>query len=105
MNKNLMIAFVLLLLSCGCSLTPVQQAVAKLKAGQNKNEVQQLFKQCRLIEATNEVFELQSATKFFSTNRRCASRITYGPKWSLEVCAIYFDTNNTIIAFFYKPSN
>jgi hypothetical protein len=107
--KAMNFLFVLLLLICGCSsgeYKRFEQTVSQLKPGMNKGEVKQLFASFKLITETNVVYTLDSETKWFATNNnKCASLVLYGNHifMSLQDCAIFFNTNDIIIAQYYIP--
>ena len=107
--KAMSFLFVLLLLICGCGsgeYKRFEHTVSQLRPGMNKGEVKQLFASFNLINETNVVYTLDSETKWFATNNnKCASLVLYGNHifMSLQDCAIYFDTNDIIIAQYYIP--
>ena len=100
----LLLLIVFLVAGCDGRPTELERTASSLKLGMNKGEVKQLFADFHLSGETNAVFEIQSATKFYSTNKQCSSMIVYGSKHllSLEMCAIYFDTNDVVIAHYYN---
>mgnify|MGYP001593584839 CR=1 FL=1 len=108
MRWNLSILLVLLLI-CSCGRpTSLERTASRLKSGMSKSEVKQLFADFHLVVETNysvnAMDEMHWATKFYSTNKKCASMIVYDPHnlFSLEMCALYFDTNGVIIAHIYN---
>ena len=108
MKRNLLVLLMLVLI-CGCGgrPTPLEQRALRLKSGMNKSEVKQLFADFQMISESNQVVKVNSATKWYGTNKESASWILYGPKQdfipTLESFMMYFDTNNIIIAHYYTP--
>jgi hypothetical protein len=73
-----------------------------------------LFSNFEMIGDTNEVCNLDHMAndhraKFFSTNKQSASSLQFTEKHTSkthffgEWVAIYFDTNNVIIAYYHNP--
>jgi hypothetical protein len=104
MKHKFLLVLLTLLMICGCGRpTKLEQTVSKLQPGMNKGEVKQLFTSFHLSGETNLIAHDINATKFYSTNRDCASTVVYGGSatW-LEMCALYFDTNDVLIAHYYN---
>ena len=106
MKLNLL-ALLILLLICGCGgPARMEQTASELKAGMEKGEVKQLFANYELIEETNRHLEIWAAAKYYSTNKQSSSSLVYkGTAAALESCAVYFDSNNIIIAYSYDRGN
>jgi hypothetical protein len=72
--------------------------------------VQQIFADFDLIGETNEVLSVRGMTKRYSAQEIASSWMIYGRKQNgfltlLESCAIFFDTNNVIIAHQYNRND
>lgn len=108
MKWKFLILAALLICSCdGSNHETLERTALLLKPGMNKSEVRQLFSDFKLSGDISKTFELQSATRFYTTNRQCASILVFGPKasLSLEVCGVYFDTNDIVMGYYYNLNN
>ena len=82
--------------------TKMEQALSKLKPEMKKVEVKPLLADFRLILETNEVTHLDSMTKFYGTNRESTSYIIYaGATAWLEMCVVYFNSNDVVIGHYF----
>lgn len=65
-----------------------------------KEDIKKLFSDLRLSVETNMVINVEVGTRFFGTNTQSASRVIYldDSSW-LEMCVIYFDSNNVVISY------
>jgi hypothetical protein len=104
MKPKILLVLLTLLMICGCGRpTKLEQTVSKLQPGMNKIEVKQLFTSFHLSGETNLVAHDINATNFYSTNKDCAYMIVYGGSaTALEMCALYFDTNDVLVAHYYN---
>jgi hypothetical protein len=105
MKWNVCILLMLFLI-CGCGGRPTQmeRTSFQLKAAMNKSEVKQLFAGFDFSSLSNEGYEVQGATKFYSSNKQCTSTLVFHPKslFAPEVCGVYFNSNDVIIAHYYN---
>ena len=104
MKPKIFLVVLTLLMSCGCGPTRLERTASRLAPGMDKSQVRQLFAHFVLWEdKTNGIYAVQAATKFYSTNKQCASMIVYRHKNILTPgeCSVYFDTNDDLIAHYY----
>lgn len=73
----------------------------------NKQAVDGVFSDFKRIGETNEMTIVYFATRFFGTNRIAAYKVLYASKelYSFEFCSIYFDTNDTLLAYSHHLNN
>jgi hypothetical protein len=107
----LLLALVLAAAGCGpAPTTPLQDAARKLKAGMKRADVEQLFSRFRSGGAAGFETRVEDNLSrsgdraLFQTNISRGYRVGYWPTGffsAYELCDVYFDTNDLIVAYSY----
>jgi len=107
MKYFLLLLSLLVFTSCDGKGQAVQRDCASLKRGMNKSAVKAIFNNCRISFETNEVLRLDHVTKSFETNHISYSRVSFASKFPLgwDMCTVYFDESERIIAYNYVTDN
>jgi hypothetical protein len=107
MRTGIVYAAAMLLMVCGCSSkTDLERAADKLASGLHKTNVTSLFKGFSAGTGRFDGPLGGSSLKLFQTNVTNGTDVRFAPQnfgvfSQLEVCYVYFDTNDIIVGYQY----